>query len=271
VDYEGSDYLLDTKEIEYILNQIKNTLILTVAIRAKEFQEEEKKWKGYLKLFLKYDHLSFCLVPGHEAYEIDKKISTRRAFHQFFTDLKREHDKLIFMGIENLSSQFVKLILSMYDGVLPILLNGDKRLLKKQIQNSSLGNRLVIYSPFITGITKYSTIMEKSTQYLFRRKYTRELLANISNWQDLISGREWNDFPSEIRDILKKSLDRFVLTDLNMQRHLFAFKDHNVRLVIEFGYVFNLIKDENPQKVEILKEIFSLILSLNNILKSSGI
>jgi hypothetical protein len=244
VDYEGPDYLLDTKEIEYILNQITNTLILTVAIRANEFQEEENVWNEYLKLFSKHDNLSFCLVPGHENYKINKKISTRSAFHGFFTTLRREHTKSIFMGIENLSSQFVGLILSTYDGIVPILLNGDNRLLRKYPEISLLGNRTAVYSPFITKTTDYSSIMEKTIYYLLRRNYTRNLLAKTSNWQNLTLGSEWDEISSEIKEVLRKSLDRFVLTDHNIQRYLFKFKQYNVQLVIGFPLSIENIAQE---------------------------
>ncbi len=212
--------------------------MLTVAVRALEFQNGDGLWRSYLDILADNSNVSVNLVAGHPAYNIDRKVSTQFALRKYIAQIRERTDRPIFLGIDNLSSTYVKSICQSYSGVIPFALNGDSRLMNGF--SNSTKCPLAIYTPLIIKTRQDEETFNDVFPYLMRRKTIQQRLkaANISEEELKISS--WSHLSQKAQTIIKDSLNELIITDANLNEKVKHFKSSNVRILVGYPAISSI-------------------------------
>lgn len=234
-----------------ILEQIKNILVLTIAVRGVEFLEKSFDLLGeYLELTQTYTNFTFCIVAGHPAYEdsIDTQTSSIKSFHKFFKRIREITDIPLFLGAENLSSDTINRLCNKYNPIMPFLLHGDKR----AVRENRIQSPFAVYSPLIHTIPHEQAI-QAVMGYLLRRRTTQQQLIRegLSSSEIL---PEWDNLSKPIKRILHHSFDQYVLNSSNFRSRIKIFSRQGAQLIVGHPIVsenFNDLTERFKFEIEI--------------------
>lgn len=230
IDYEGQKHLLDPKELEKLISQIRHYLVFTIAVRGCEFHFQRKYLlENYIRISRNYPHLLFCIVAGHPNYpSINTQLPSIKAFHNIFTRIRNKNSSILFLGVENLQLKLIQRLRQKYAPIVPFILHGDSRVISNKFQPP-----LAVYSPLAHSIP-YEEAIKSLLGYLIRRKATQQALKK-KGYNFLIppmNNQLWNELIPEIQSVLRSSFDRFVLTSHNFQNRIEEFIQKGVQLVV---------------------------------------
>ncbi len=246
IDYEGAECLLLPMDIEYLLQQMKRNLVLTIASRGIEFQQGSSLLQQYLALYRKYDNLQFCIVVGHPSYAtVSRLIPLTRSLNHLFTQVKEIKDTELFFGVENIPLRMIRDITAKFSKVVPFVLNGDHRINKM----ASEFDDLALYTPFFFNVSVQAAV-RLLKNYLLRRRYTRDLLAKTGLQVEKCLAEDWEQLFSEAKRVLLVSLEHYVLTPFNVQKRLTEFLEKKVSYIVG-----------NPLLVEEISEFYRMFRS----------
>ncbi len=231
IDYEGIHHLLDPSQLETIIEQVCHNLVFTIAVRGYEFHFQRKfLLENYLRLTRKYPNLLFCVVAGHPTYSsIETRLSVIKAFHNVFTRIRSKNSSLLFLGIENVSSEIVNMLKQEYYPIMPFILHGDPR----AICSNEILPPFAVYSPLAHSVPDEMAI-KSLLGYLLRRKMTQEALKKkgFCFFTPPMDKQLFNELIPEIQSILWSSFDKFVLTSQNIQNRTETFIQNGVQLIV---------------------------------------
>ncbi len=239
LDYEGQDHLLSIQAIRELVLQLKNNLVLTVAVRALEFQNGTDLWRSYLDLLDDCSNLSLNIVAGHPAYNLNQTVLLKTAFQKFFSQIRKRTNRPIFFGIDNISSSLIKNVCQQYSPIIPFGLNGDARLkngFSKDYENYSLA----VYAPLATTIQKIDSSLDELLPYLLRRKSIQDQLRCTEEWNPEQSYTSWSTAPEKVQKVIKKNLNDYILTDSNIETKISEYKSQNIKLVVGYPSISSI-------------------------------
>ncbi|MFX1284949.1 MAG: hypothetical protein ACFFB5_14910 [Promethearchaeota archaeon] len=245
IDYEGIQNLLDPTQLETIIEQVHHNLVFTIAVRGCEFHFQRKfLLENYIRLTRKYSNLLFCVVAGHPAYSsIETRLPVIKAFHNVFTRIRSKQSSLLFLGIENVTSDLVNILKQEYYPIMPLILHGDPRV----ICTTKILPPFAVYSPLAHSVPDEVAI-KSLLGYLLRRKITQEALKKkgFCFLTPPMNKQLFNELIPEIQSILWSSFDRFVLTSQNIRNRTETFIQNGVQLIVGNpaipGQLFELIR-----------------------------
>ncbi|MHA2156477.1 MAG: DUF7388 family protein [Candidatus Hodarchaeales archaeon] len=238
LDYEGKDNLLTLKEIKDLLHQFNHTLVLTVAVRALEFQNGDGLWRSYLDILADNSNVSVNLVAGHSAYNIDRNVSAKIALRKYIAHTRERTDRPIFLGVDNLSSTFVKSICQSYSGVIPFALNGDFRLMNGF--SNSKKCPLAIYTPLTIKARQDEETYNDVFPYLMRRKTIQQRLKAANILEEELKISSWSNLSQKAQTIIKDSLNELIITDANLNEKVKHFRSCNVRILVGYPAISSI-------------------------------
>ncbi|MHA2296448.1 MAG: hypothetical protein ACXAEU_00560 [Candidatus Hodarchaeales archaeon] len=222
MDYEGESEFLSLSFLRSVLKVVKNGFILTFAVRGREFQGLYKLQK-YLELMNAHPKFSFCVVAGHPVYEsVDREINVEWGFSNFLEQIRERSSRPVFVGGENIPLRVITGLNDEFGNIVPFFLNGDSRI----TGNNELSRPIAVYSPLAES--KMDAVHDL-TGYLLRRKRTQRELGGM----EIDHRTRWTNLPFQAQAVLKKNVDRFVLTlNGNLGNMLTEFSKNNVRYMI---------------------------------------
>lgn len=242
VDYEGKDHLFSSKTIKELLHQINNTLVLTIAVRALEFQNGSDLWRSYLNIITDNSNISLNIVAGHSAYNIDQTVSVKEALHKFLSQVRERTDRPVFLGIENLPVKIIKEICQLYSPVIPFALNGDDRL--KNGFSKKIGVPLAIYAPMTLDTKQLEENIDELLPYLLRRKIIQNRLNSTKKGRKELRSASWTGLTQEGQMIVKNSLNELIIVGSSLDDNLLQFKSQNVKIIVGYPAISSIINQQ---------------------------
>lgn len=231
LDYEGLKHLISPDLLETLIEQIRHFLVFIIAVRSCEFHFQRKYLlENYLRLARKFSNLLFCVVAGHPVYpSVNTELPSFQAFHNIFTRLRNRSSSVVFLGVENLSSRFVRGLSQKYKPVIPFLLHGDPR----AVHSSGIFPPLAVYSPLAHSVPDEEAI-KPLLGYLLRRKATQQALKKKGYCflTPPMTNNCWTDLLPDIKTILRFNFQKFVLTSQNFHSRTSAFIQNGVKLIV---------------------------------------
>jgi hypothetical protein len=249
LDYEGLDNLLPIEDIKRLLRELNNSLVLTIAVRAIEFQNGSDLWRYYLDLFVKDPKLGLNIVAGHPAYNIDKSLSVEEAIETFFADIRKRTNRSIFFGIDNISSKFIRKICQRFSPVILFGLNGDARLMNgfsRKLEHCTLA----MYTPLAIASQKVENDINDLLPYLLRRRRIKQQLENIEETEIEKISSTWSNSSEEVQKVIRDNLGRFILTNANLEEKMSEIKAHNIKLLVGYPAISS-IRDQQIEEFKI--------------------
>jgi hypothetical protein len=230
IDYEGIQNLLDPDQMKDVLEQTRNYLVLTVSVRSAEFHFNRKfLLENYLRLTRSYHHLAFCVVAGHPAYpSVDSQIPVIKAFHYVLSRIRRKTSTPLFLGTENISSNFIIKLIREYNYILPFILHGDPRAIHAKL----LKPPLAVYSP-LTHLVSNEEAIKLLIEYLLRRRSTQLSLTKKGYFPSIrTTPAKWEELSPGVKKILKSNLQNSVLNSHNFISRIQEFLNNGVQLIV---------------------------------------
>ncbi|PWI46475.1 hypothetical protein CEE45_16615 [Candidatus Heimdallarchaeota archaeon B3_Heim] len=213
-------------------------MVLTVAVRALEFQNGNDLLRSYLDMIADNSNLSLNLVAGHPAYDIDQTVSVENALNKSFTQIRQRTDRPMFLGIENLSTRIIKSICRSYSPVIPFALNGDYRVMNGFSKKISCP--LAIYTPLAIETDQFENNISDFLPYLLRRRVLQDRLKAANLWKDELTNSTWSEFSRKAQKIIRYSLNELIITDANIDKKLMEFRSHNVKLLVGYPAISSI-------------------------------
>lgn len=226
VDYEGAQELLSPSDVATLLNVVDSRLVLTIGVRGSEFHRRDDLLQQYLRLSREFDNFHFCFVPGHPAYQsVDKTIPLDGTLHRFITLARQFTSAEIFFGVENVPLRIMKSVTGSHEGIVPFVLNGERRV----SAIAKHGSQLALYSPHATANHDMIDIIERMQGYLLRRKWTWQQLEKLGyDKYAIMTSHQWRLWPTEVKQVMTMALDHFILTTHNLETRLREFMNHGI-------------------------------------------
>ncbi len=243
------DNLLSIQEIESLLRKLNNSLVLTIAVRAVEFQNGSDLWRSYLNLFADNPNMGLNIVAGHPAYNIDQSISLKETLGKYFTEIRKRTDRPIFFGIDNISSKLVRKICQRFSPIIPFGLHGDKRLLNgfsKELEHCTLA----IYTPLAIASQKDEDDLDELLPYLLRRRSIKKQLLRIKKTSAGRIKSSQSTSSEEVQKVIRDNLGDFILTDSNIEEKMVEFSSHNIKLLVGYPAISS-IRDQQIEEFKI--------------------
>ncbi|MFX0150892.1 MAG: hypothetical protein ACFFAJ_08940 [Candidatus Hodarchaeota archaeon] len=234
-----------------ILQQTKNVLVFTIAVRDAKFSKTSYFLEEYLQLIEQYSHVTFCVVAGHPAYSsIDVRIPLSQSFDKILAQIRNKTNKTLYLGVDNLSSGFIGQIRENYGSIIPFLLHGDSR----AICSNGILPPFAVYSPIIFSIPN-DEIMNNLKDYLLRRKSTQKALT-YKGFPLADLSHHWLKLSPEVQSILYLSFQDHVLNPKNFHAKIQAFTQQGAHLIvgnpIASEYFNDLVKGFNLTQVKLV-------------------
>ncbi|MFX0184329.1 MAG: hypothetical protein ACFE95_14695 [Candidatus Hodarchaeota archaeon] len=225
--------------------------MFTIAARDRKFSKNRDFLEEYIEITKSYSQLSFCVVAGHPVYpSIDVQMPVSLVINAILAQIRKKTDKMLFLGVENLTSRFVRQIRRNYDKIVPFLLHGDSR----AIYTNGILPPFAIYSP-ISLTAPFEGVIKKISAYLLRRTSTQKELLR-KGYKPMTLSNKWEELTPDVQSILRQSFHNHVLNTKNFQSRIHAFIKQGAYLIVgnpvDPLYFDDLVKNFNLNQVQLI-------------------